>query len=188
MSAPYTLDILADLKQLEPVRRFIEDAAGRLGIDPESAADMVQAVDEAVTNLIVHAYKGTPGPIIIEARRDQAGAFVVTVRDQSPPFDPTGYPAPDLTVPLEERRAGGLGIFMMHQFTDGMTYKTDSEGYNELTFFRGGVSAQEASSMASRRRTLYTIWFTQFVAIVGIASIGSSSTVWYNQRTIIVQG
>lgn len=94
--------------------------------------DMIQAVDESATNIIVHGYRGQPGHIEIEVTQE-GNVLVVRLRDQAPLFDPTRAPPPDLTLPLERRCVGGLGIHLARQFTDSMTFRTTSEGGNELT-------------------------------------------------------
>ena len=131
MDTAHVLRVDAHVENLSTIRRFIDDTAAALGVSPDTTLDMVQAVDEAVTNLIVHAYRGAPGLIEIDVRCEN-GDFVVYLRDQSPPFDPNTVPPPDLSVPLAKRRLGGLGVHLMRQFTDRMLYHTTPEGINEL--------------------------------------------------------
>jgi serine/threonine-protein kinase RsbW len=97
--------------------------------------DMQAAVDEAAANIIVHGYQGQPGNIEIEVWKE-GEALVVRLRDQAPLFDPTTVPPPDLTLPLEERFLGGLGIHLIRHFTDTMTHRVTSEGGNELTLMK----------------------------------------------------
>jgi anti-sigma regulatory factor (Ser/Thr protein kinase) len=54
----------------------------------------------------------------------------------APPFDPTRVPDPDLTLPLEERPLGGLGIYLIRQSVDKMVYRAVPEGGNELTLVK----------------------------------------------------
>ena len=129
---PSTLRVSAELPNLAVIRGFVEDTAAALDVGPGLIVDMIQAVDEAVTNVIVHGYRGQPGDIEIEMDREQ-GALVVRLRDHAFPFDPTRAPPPDLTLPLEARRLGGLGIHLIRQFTDAMLYRLTFDGSNELT-------------------------------------------------------
>lgn len=125
------LRITSELDNLATVRRFIEETAASLTDDPETIGDVVLAVDEAVTNIIVHGYQNRPGVIEVEVKQRQ-GALVVHLRDHAPAFDPTHLPAPDVTVPLSQRAPGGLGVYLIHRLTDELRYRTTPEGKNEL--------------------------------------------------------
>ena len=63
--------------------------------------DVLLAVDEAATNVVVHGYQGREGVIEIEVLRE-GDALVIRLRDEAEPFDPTSLPPPDLAVPLAE--------------------------------------------------------------------------------------
>jgi serine/threonine-protein kinase RsbW len=69
---------------------------------------------------------------VVEASRD-GDHILITMRDEAPPFDPTTLAPPDLTTPLYERRAGGLGIYLMRVLSDGLVYRALPGGGNELT-------------------------------------------------------
>ena len=58
----------------------------------DSLDDMVQAVDEAATNVITHGYRGTAGWIEVDVEVDD-GRCVVTMSDAAPAFDATGVPS-----------------------------------------------------------------------------------------------
>jgi serine/threonine-protein kinase RsbW len=128
------LRIPADVAQLAVVRQFIRDHAARAGVGSEAMNDMVSAVDESVTNSIVHGYKGKDGSIEVEVETDD-GALVVRLRDQAPPFDPTRLPDPDTTLPLESRPLHGLGVFLTRELTDDVVYRKTDSG-NELTLVK----------------------------------------------------
>jgi anti-sigma regulatory factor (Ser/Thr protein kinase) len=128
----FSLSVSAEVANLAVIRRFVEEIATSLRADRKAIDDMLQAVEEATANIIFHGYHGQPGNIEIEMGQEQ-GALVVRLRDQALPFDPTRVPPPDLTSPLETRRFGGLGVHLIRQFTDQMTYRVMPEGGNELT-------------------------------------------------------
>jgi serine/threonine-protein kinase RsbW len=98
----------ARVANLAAIRHFVLAEAEAEGVSREAASDMIQAVDEAVTNIIVHGYRGMPGSIEVELRVD-GNALTVRLRDTAPAFDPTTVPAPDLDSPLHLRPLGGLG-------------------------------------------------------------------------------
>ncbi len=56
----------------------------------------------------------------------------ITLRDWAPTFDPLQVPPPDITLPLHERKAGGLGIHLMRQCVDEICHSLPEDGGNEL--------------------------------------------------------
>jgi anti-sigma regulatory factor (Ser/Thr protein kinase) len=134
------LQVAAELPNLAVVRHFVEEMATGLGFDCQVIEDMLQAVEEAAANTILHGYSRRPGEIQVKVQRE-GDELVVRLRDQAPHFDPTGFPPPDLTLPLEERKPGGLGIHLMRQFTDMVTYRVTSDGSNELTLVKKQIAA-----------------------------------------------
>ena len=128
------LQVPAEVGQLAAVRRFVREQARQLGADESGIHDVVQAVDESVTNAIVHGYHGSAGVIEVEVDR-RGSALIVRLRDEAPPFDPTGLPDPDTGLPLERRQPGGLGVYLARELTDDMTYRQTGKG-NELTLVK----------------------------------------------------
>jgi anti-sigma regulatory factor (Ser/Thr protein kinase) len=127
--------IPSDLGQLYTVRELIRAAAKDADASDSCTADLVQAVDEAVTNAIIHGHAGRPGwvEVAIETRGDE---FIVTITDDAPEFDPTSVPTPDLTIHPMERRPGGMGVLLARMCVDEMTYRPRPEGGNILTLVR----------------------------------------------------
>jgi serine/threonine-protein kinase RsbW len=131
MNTGYSLCLAAELKNLAMIRSFVQESAAALGVAPAIISDLLSAVDEAATNVIIHGYQGQQGTIEIEVKRE-AMDVVVHVRDNAPPFDPTTVPSPDLTRPLGERPPGGLGIYLIRQYMDEVIHRLTPQGGNEL--------------------------------------------------------
>lgn len=125
----------AELTDLAGIRGFLEAAATDLGADGPTVRDLVIATNEAIANIIRHGYRGAPGPIEVTVERE-ADSIVVHLRDQAPVFDPTTYLAPDLTVPLEKRRAGGLGVYLTRTSVDQVSHLALRRSGNELTLVK----------------------------------------------------
>jgi len=121
------------------VRAFVlEHAAGRL--DDEGLEDLIQAVDEMSTNVLVHGYRRQPGPLTVEVEH-AVGAVVVRIRDEAPIFDPGGAPRPShLEAPLAARPPGGFGIHLTRGCVDEMHHRARDNGVggNELTLVKRG--------------------------------------------------
>lgn len=90
----------------------------------DEIADIRTAVSEAVTNCIVHAYRGTKGIIEITAKILSSNELYIRIKDK-------GCGIPDIkqameplytSAPLEER--AGLGFAVMESFMDKLTVKS----------------------------------------------------------------
>jgi anti-sigma regulatory factor (Ser/Thr protein kinase) len=136
-----TLRVSAELSNLAVIRDFVAERGRALGADLDALYDVVLAVDEAATNVMVHGYRGREGTIEVEVRRE-GEALVVCLLDQAAPFDPHVVPPPDLCLPLEQRLVGGMGVYMMKQLMDRVIHRVPPQGGNELTLAKNGVFKQ----------------------------------------------
>jgi anti-sigma regulatory factor (Ser/Thr protein kinase) len=103
---------------------WVEACCGADGLPDHLSFKTALALEEAVTNIMKHAFDGVPPPHLITVRLDIAAALLVAeVIDNGRPFDPTTVPAPDLSLPLEQRPTGGLGIHLMRSIMDRIAYR-----------------------------------------------------------------
>jgi serine/threonine-protein kinase RsbW len=136
MEKGVSLRISADLQNLSTIRKFVEEVVKDEQTDPETVGDVVLAVDEAVTNIILHGYQGQPGSLEIQVSKAE-DKVTIGLRDQAPPFDPTAYEKkPDLSLPLNQRPLGGMGIYLIRNAVDEITYRVRPQGGNELTLVK----------------------------------------------------
>lgn len=125
----------SDLSRLQTVRDLVRAAAKDADASDACTADLVQAVDEAATNAIIHGHAGKSGwvEVAVEANGNK---LIVTIADDAPPFDPTSVPTPDLSIHPLERRPGGMGVMLARLCVDEMTYRPRPGGGNILTLVR----------------------------------------------------
>lgn len=137
VAASWHARIPADLSRVAELRSLVRSAVDAIDLetDDECQADLVQAVDEAATNTIVHGDRGTSGWVDVAVER-VADRLVITVQDDAPTFDPTVVPEPDLSVPPDARRPGGMGIHLIRESTDALHHSPRSGGGNILTMTR----------------------------------------------------
>jgi anti-sigma regulatory factor (Ser/Thr protein kinase) len=126
------ITIRAGVDQLAHVRAFVRSRVAAAGGDDETVADLVQAVDELVCNVVGHGYAGGPGSIEI-AFAETPAELEFRIRDDAPPFDPTALPEPPLDEPLSRRRLGGMGVHLARTLTDGFDHRILPSGGNEVT-------------------------------------------------------
>lgn len=127
-----TITILAGVDHLAAVRAFVRDCLAPTGADDETTADLVQAVDELVCNVVEHGYAGAPGSIEV-AFVEAAGTVGFRIRDDAPQFDPRTVPVPELDLPLRERKLGGMGVHLARTLTDEFDHRILPTGGNEVT-------------------------------------------------------
>ena len=130
LSAVIDLIIPARLDAVPGVAGAIEQFMKEAGFPNQAILDIQLALEEAIANTILHGYRGDPGTIILHGSITD-NHLVVEITDTAPPFDPLTVPDPDLTSPLEERKEGGLGIYLIRQVTDTVTYRYE-QGKNIL--------------------------------------------------------
>ena len=89
------------------------------------------ALDEALTNVVLYAYpKDCRGTVGIHLSRD-GNTITAEIVDHGKPFDPTAHPAPDITLPIEQRPIGGLGIHLVRNLVTSLRYYRE-QGENHL--------------------------------------------------------
>lgn len=108
---------------VEAVQRF---AQGH-GMDESKAAALGVAVDEAVTNVVRHAYQGDAGRSLTVALSLACDAVQVDIQDTGQPFDPLSAVAATPQGGAEERDVGGLGLLLMRELVDEARYTRDGD-------------------------------------------------------------
>lgn len=126
------------VSDLDIVREAIEELGAELGMDDMDIMRMNLVMEEAVSNVILYAYpRSEEQEIRINSSLSEgpeAGqktlSFVII--DTGMEFDPTRHGYADIDQSLEERRVGGLGIFLIKQYMNSVTYQRN-DGRNILT-------------------------------------------------------
>ncbi|MCC7208440.1 MAG: anti-sigma factor antagonist [Anaerolineae bacterium] len=149
MAEERRLVISGSLSQVPEACDFVAEAAESVGLDERGVYHCQMAVDEWCTNVIQHGYGGgDPDGRIEIALRLQPYHLVMTITDDSPPFDPTALPEPDPAQPLEDRQPGGLGWFFIRKMMDIVRYELKN-GKNTLMLVKKGASPEPREEPAS---------------------------------------
>jgi anti-sigma regulatory factor (Ser/Thr protein kinase) len=107
------------------------------------------AIDELLANALSHGQTGRdPCSVTVEVELDQERVTVI-VTDDGTPFDPFARAAPDTTLPVEERPIGGLGIHLVGQLMDEVSYQR-REGHNVVVLVKQLVNP---GTQTSRKAT-----------------------------------
>ena len=122
-----------DIQQIPQLAEFVEAVADLAHLDVGLTMSLNLALEEAVSNVIMYAYpKGSDGLVDVEAivRKDSL-EFILS--DNGTPFDPTAAPEADITLDVEDRPIGGLGIFLVRNIMDEVKYTRSDDGKNILS-------------------------------------------------------
>lgn len=134
MENPLTCTIDADISAIPSVSLALDKTMRAHGFSEEECLDTQLAVEEAVTNVILHGYAEIPGQIQITCHVTPHFAEV-QILDSAAPFNPLTIPEPDVTEEIEERQIGGLGIFLIRRVMDEVSYRYD-DGHNILVLIK----------------------------------------------------
>jgi anti-sigma regulatory factor (Ser/Thr protein kinase) len=109
----------------------LEALARERGLPPKILHEIQLAAEELLTNILNHAYPDQRERAIIVRLRPGESEFGIEVEDDGRPFNLLEQPAPDLSLPLEQRPVGGLGIHMIRKSMDRIEYRR-ADGKNIL--------------------------------------------------------
>ena len=132
------LHIEADLTKLTSVARFVSACCERWQVDEDSTYKIELAIDEAVTNIIEHAYEGIDGEVVLRCWVAEHH-FYAQLLDWGKGFDLEDVAQPNITGSLVERSIGGLGLYFMRQLMDEVHFESD-ENCNTLQMVKHNVA------------------------------------------------
>jgi serine/threonine-protein kinase RsbW len=120
--------------EIPSVSGLLEEVMHAHGFSTDDILDTQLAVEEAITNIINHGYKNAIGEIIISCRINLYLAEI-RIRDNAPRFDPLSLPEPELDGTIQDRKIGGLGVFLIRQVMDEISYQYEN-GQNTLVLIK----------------------------------------------------
>lgn len=130
------LTLEARLENLDQVLDCLNEILEEADCPMKQQTQLDIAVEEIFVNIAHYAYTPDIGmaEIEMEIEKDPA-SIVITFSDSGKPYNPLEKEDPDVTLPLEKRQIGGLGIYMVKKSMDDMTY-VHRDGKNVLTIRR----------------------------------------------------
>jgi sigma-B regulation protein RsbU (phosphoserine phosphatase) len=112
---------------------FVEACTAQGSLDHEDALAFRLATEEVCKNIIQHGFEGrTPGYISLLFEKDAQVARLI-IRDDGKYFHPDQAQAPDLEADWKERRTGGLGVHLVREQMDEISYEEMDAGGNKLS-------------------------------------------------------
>ena len=128
-----TKTVPAKTEALSDVLGFVDQMLDRFGCPMKIQMAVCVAIEEVFVNVAHYAYPEGQGDVTLSVGFDE-GSSTATFRmiDQGVPFDPLKKPDPDISLSVEDREIGGLGIFITKKTMDSICYAHEN-GENVLT-------------------------------------------------------
>ncbi len=140
-----TFECEAKIENLNKATAFLEETLEEVGCDMKQTMQLTVALEEIFVNIAHYAYAKTDsaGNIIPDTGSGQVsltlvaenGKVALKFEDEGVPYNPLEKDDPDVTLSVEEREIGGLGIFMVKKSMDDMYYEY-KDGKNILTLMK----------------------------------------------------
>ena len=115
--------------RLENLQRFLKplsESAKAEGFHQERIREIELALEEALVNIFNYAYPKGAGDVEVIGGVENDD-WIIEIIDSGIPFDMTSLSDPDLTAGVEERKIGGLGIFLVRQMVDEVRYRREKD-------------------------------------------------------------
>lgn len=126
----------ATLENIEAATDFMNGILESADCPMRTQMKLAVALDELMSNVARYAYAPGTGDVTVSVEvLEEPKRAVITLTDSGVPYDPLQKEDPDVTLSAEERGIGGLGIFIVKQSMDSMTYEY-RDGQNVLTIVK----------------------------------------------------
>ncbi len=127
------ITVEARVENIPIVTAFIDGELEKADCSPKAQMQIDIAIDEIFANISSYAYlPGTGNATVRFELEEENRTAVIRFLDCGIPFNPLETEEPDITLPAEKRRIGGLGIFMVRKSMDSVAYEY-ANGQNILT-------------------------------------------------------
>lgn len=118
------LTVDATIENVAAVTAFVDEQLEQLDCPIKTQCQVDVAIDELFGNIANYAYNPDIGTVTVRVEvTENPLAVVITFIDNGIPYDPLAKDDPDITLSVEERQIGGLGIYMVKKSMDDVSYE-----------------------------------------------------------------
>ena len=126
----------AKVEVLSDVLTFVEETLESFECSMRTQTAICVAIEEVFVNVAHYAYGNGDGDVTLGISFEEESRTVTfRLSDKGVPFNPLNKPDPDITLSIEEREIGGLGIFITKKTMDTVNYNYENEE-NILTMIK----------------------------------------------------
>ena len=131
MSTHKTVRITNQRDQIDTVRKFFDEYSKENKLTEKTVHDIQMALDELLTNIVNYGYEDSDEHKIEVRFGINDDAVRVEIIDDSKPYNILEQENPDISLSVEDKPIGGLGIFLIKKLMSNVDYYT-KEGKNHL--------------------------------------------------------
>lgn len=118
------LTIDATVDNIQIVTEFVDEQLEGFGCPMKAQSQIDIAIDELFGNIAHYAYKPEVGSATVRVEVIESPlSVVITFIDHGVPYDPLANEDSDVSLPAEQRKIGGLGIYIVKKSMDEITYE-----------------------------------------------------------------
>jgi serine/threonine-protein kinase RsbW len=123
----------AQLRAFEQVKGLIDEFGDATRLGREDRHKLTLIVEELFINTVTHGHRGDSNAPVQISLEETAAGIQLTYEDSAPPYDPLAASRrTDIESTINERRVGGLGVFLTISLTNGACYAL-VEGRNRIS-------------------------------------------------------
>ena len=130
-----TFEIENKVEALSILAGKMEDLAEKWELSMPLTMSLNLVLEEAVSNVIFYAFNDSQKHLIQISLALENKILTLEIVDDGIPFDPLSQKQPDITLPVEERPIGGLGILLISKIMDQVSYSRQNN-QNRLTLVK----------------------------------------------------
>jgi len=112
------------IENLRGIRDFIRNALKPYGVRELDISELVLAMDEMCSNLMIHAHHCNPDDLFeLTVHLDKRKGIIFEIIDDKSVFDINAFQEPELDHIVHTKRKGGLGIRLVKAIMDEIEYR-----------------------------------------------------------------
>jgi serine/threonine-protein kinase RsbW len=112
----------SDAAQLPVLTQFLREFWSAASLPSSQAVTFELVLEEVFMNVVTHGSPPGTVPLVDVSLVLADGGVTMTVEDTGPEFDPLTLRPPDVEASVDDRPIGGLGVFLVRQMMDAVSY------------------------------------------------------------------
>ena len=127
---------------LVELRSFLQRSLEAYGFSEVDRHQVTLAVEEVCTNLIIHSHASNPKEVIYLEVKELKEKLAIEITDKGDAFNLLEYEVPDLKKVIEEKRKGGIGIYLVKKIMDEIEFESKN-GENTCRLIKNFPSSKK---------------------------------------------